>query len=374
MADRKISDLTALTAPAAGDYLPIVDISDVSVTNKNKRVTIQSLFQGIPTNVGIGTASPTATLHVRAADSDTAATVLRLEQFNATLTDSARLAVSIDPTNNAVSYDSTGFNSGGHVFLGGGIERMRLTPIGRLGIGTATPQASLDVNGAVFAGYTTANQYIAVFNGDTTNRQHISLSMSGTDAVIRATRNSGTVPNLTFQIESTERMRLDSSGRVGIGTTSPVTSTQIEVVKNSSTAWAANTVDDVYRAFNSNIVTNGASSIIGTYCNYGDGTFGGVRFGAVSSASFSADFVVAPRNAGTFIEALRVTYLGRVGIGTNSPTTLLDVNSNTVRVRTARTPASATATGTTGEICWDANYIYVCTATNTWKRTALSSW
>lgn len=37
-------------------------------------------------------------------------------------------------------------------------------------------------------------------------------------------------------------------------------------------------------------------------------------------------------------------------------------------------PASATATGTTGEIRIDANYIYICTATNTWKRTALTSW
>lgn len=36
-------------------------------------------------------------------------------------------------------------------------------------------------------------------------------------------------------------------------------------------------------------------------------------------------------------------------------------------------PASATATGTTGEIRIDANYIYICTATNTWKRTALTT-
>lgn len=27
--------------------------------------------------------------------------------------------------------------------------------------------------------------------------------------------------------------------------------------------------------------------------------------------------------------------------------------------------------GTAGEICWDANYIYVCTAANTWKRAGL---
>ena len=38
------------------------------------------------------------------------------------------------------------------------------------------------------------------------------------------------------------------------------------------------------------------------------------------------------------------------------------------------TPASASATGTTGDIVWDSNYIYVCVATNTWKRTALTTW
>jgi hypothetical protein len=45
-----------------------------------------------------------------------------------------------------------------------------------------------------------------------------------------------------------------------------------------------------------------------------------------------------------------------------------------LRLFTATTPASATAAGTTGSICWDANYIYVCTATNTWKRTAIATW
>ena len=38
------------------------------------------------------------------------------------------------------------------------------------------------------------------------------------------------------------------------------------------------------------------------------------------------------------------------------------------------TPASASASGVQGHITWDANYIYVCTATNTWKRAALATW
>lgn len=38
------------------------------------------------------------------------------------------------------------------------------------------------------------------------------------------------------------------------------------------------------------------------------------------------------------------------------------------------TPASSSATGTQWQIRVDASYIYVCTATNTWKRVAISTW
>jgi hypothetical protein len=40
----------------------------------------------------------------------------------------------------------------------------------------------------------------------------------------------------------------------------------------------------------------------------------------------------------------------------------------------ATIPASATATGTTGQISFDANYLYICVATNTWKRVAIAAW
>lgn len=41
---------------------------------------------------------------------------------------------------------------------------------------------------------------------------------------------------------------------------------------------------------------------------------------------------------------------------------------------TLTTPASAADTGVTGTIVADTNFIYVCTATNTWKRVAIASW
>jgi hypothetical protein len=37
-------------------------------------------------------------------------------------------------------------------------------------------------------------------------------------------------------------------------------------------------------------------------------------------------------------------------------------------------PATASSSGTLGEIRIDANYIYICTATNTWKRVAIATW
>lgn len=37
-------------------------------------------------------------------------------------------------------------------------------------------------------------------------------------------------------------------------------------------------------------------------------------------------------------------------------------------------PSSASDTGTLGEIRWGSDYVYLCTATNTWKRAALATW
>lgn len=52
----------------------------------------------------------------------------------------------------------------------------------------------------------------------------------------------------------------------------------------------------------------------------------------------------------------------------------LTTSANKIALGASRTPESATDTGTAGEVCWDANYVYVCVAANTWRRAALSSW
>jgi hypothetical protein len=48
--------------------------------------------------------------------------------------------------------------------------------------------------------------------------------------------------------------------------------------------------------------------------------------------------------------------------------------SPTIALKNATAPVNPTDTGTVGQVAFDGTYWYVCTATNTWMRTQLSTW
>lgn len=50
----------------------------------------------------------------------------------------------------------------------------------------------------------------------------------------------------------------------------------------------------------------------------------------------------------------------------------LDTEKLTIQSNSA--PITSGSTGIEGTVTWDNNYVYVCVATNTWKRSPLSSW
>lgn len=57
------------------------------------------------------------------------------------------------------------------------------------------------------------------------------------------------------------------------------------------------------------------------------------------------------------------------------PPVVLQLNGDgTIIFMVPKTPASAAAAGTAGTITWDSGFIYVCVATNTWKRIAIATW
>lgn len=53
---------------------------------------------------------------------------------------------------------------------------------------------------------------------------------------------------------------------------------------------------------------------------------------------------------------------------------LKTVLDDDIRLPRNATPAYANAAGSVGAVCWDSSYLYVCVATNSWKRVALSAW
>lgn len=75
--------------------------------------------------------------------------------------------------------------------------------------------------------------------------------------------------------------------------------------------------------------------------------------------------------SGVITNALKIdTKLNPASISGSS----LEFYGNKFRVLYPNTPASGSATGNQGDICWDSGYLYVCIGTNSWKRAALSSW
>jgi len=64
------------------------------------------------------------------------------------------------------------------------------------------------------------------------------------------------------------------------------------------------------------------------------------------------------------------TGVGRLLIGPDG----VAVEGSGIVITTSRTPATSSSTGRAGTIAWDSNYLYICVATNTWKRSDINIW
>jgi hypothetical protein len=72
------------------------------------------------------------------------------------------------------------------------------------------------------------------------------------------------------------------------------------------------------------------------------------------------------------------SYNSAAGVFTGAPLGLFGsriiVDTGVLNLNTTNTPASAAAAGTAGDIAWSTTHLYLCTAANTWKRVAVSTW
>jgi hypothetical protein len=220
-----------------------------------------------------------------------------------------------------------------------------------VGIGTAAPGVKLDIVDSTAGDSVVLKIGSSGTVGEIGKSRGIAIYGEPTDAItlVELTKlysvwagGGGDVTSRRFTItnpaDGTDLLSL-RTGNVGIGTTSP--GYMLDLKQKD---WAGD-----------------IAQLQLQYANYGYILGGGLK------QSEGAYFSLTENNDGTLTERVRVDTNGNVGIGTTGPTALLDVNSNILRLRTAKTPTH-TGAGNVGDICWDSSYIYVCYEANHWLR------
>lgn len=333
-------------------------------TSGNERMRLTS-----DGKLGLGTNSPTAALHLGGAPAGQAirintntnagyiGVVGNLTQIAAnrnpvdgsivnTGCATAFINLEAETGNGNIQFATTAANNTGPT------ERMRLTSDGKVGIGTSSPSQVLHVNqtGVVGGEYGIRISQTSA----TANALKILIDSANTTSSIM----QESTPPLIFGINNTERLRIDSSGRLLVGTSSSRNYTslgspqfQIESIAYAQSSIGLtnnqNVADGSYIIFNktrgtsvgSNTIvqagdflgaiwfqgTDGSASVLSsTIACAVEGTPAANKIASRLVFSTTADGASAPT------ERLRITSDGKVGIGTNSirGTSLLDARGD----------------------------------------------
>lgn len=318
--------------------------NNLSFYNNSERMRIDSSG-----NVGIGTSSPSKKLHVQNGSSGFSSS------YN------ARTAAIIEGSNSAgtvlsIMAPNTGYSG---IFFGdqnleaSGImlydhsvdamkfytnngEKVRIDGSGNVGIGTTNPTEKLQVEGNVKIGTSTSG----VLDLERPSYNYIRANNSGLGRLYLTAGQDISLATGQSDGDFTEntRVRIDSSGNVGIGTDSPAYKTEIVGGGNYSQLRLASSVSDN---------TTKYSAL--TFEQYDADEEGFLGLGGFSSSSENA--VIVGGGTGSFNAATRISFMtaangtttsgsermridssGNVGIGTTSPADKLDVYG-TVRMQ-----------------------------------------
>jgi hypothetical protein len=225
------------------------------------------------------------------------------------------------------------------------LERLRITPGGLVGIGTSSVNALLEVKSSI------ADSEVQRIEGNFSGTGSVTLTnwrreggavaaaFKYNDVTSPLCMSIGTTTSHQFRIRTadTDAITIDTSQRVGIGTTSP------QSLLNISTASTAG---------DQNVLICGtvAGGVTGSHALY-LGAYGSTQYGCKIKSIYNYNANVSTQlsfevsNAGTLTEAARIDSSGRLLVGTSS------ARSNIARYGADYTPATQLHTNVTSN--WD---------------------
>jgi trimeric autotransporter adhesin len=255
-------------------------------------------------NVGIGTSSPSNTTHIyknASLGSPTspilAGAGLQIQDTNNSMYFDGNAIVSVGAGNFEIGAATTSMK-----LITNGAERMIITSAGNVGIGTDSPAYPLTIN---------------------TGAGTFSVRPKGGSSVTIASSSSlayfGDTHEFSNSAGTSESMRIDSSGNVGIGTSSIGTQGKLYIVANGVS-------EDVKIALSPTNSSGGPNPL--------------AQMGATANGTYGSELYFTTRSTGgTVFERMRITSSGNVGIGTSSPSsaagTSLAINGGASQARLA---------------------------------------
>jgi hypothetical protein len=254
-------------------------------------------------NVGIGTSSPSAMLHI----SDSAdVTQLRLTR---TVSGTSIMKIEGSGYLNIKNISGAGIQFG----TNNTDYRMIIDTSGNVGIGNTSMSSFYSGTRQLVVGSGSGDQGITVYSGSSSSG-YLGFNDALTTTVQGWVGYNHSADAMTFATSANERMRLDSSGNLGIGTSSP-----------------AAYLDVNYTSMFRGDAAAGSVVHTTTFRNTRSGTWNIARIEAEAGGQVWAGDLVfktaASSFANTLVERMRLDENGNLGIGRSSPACPLDVGS-----------------------------------------------